>query len=85
MCLAVTFHLHVWQNGRDLLRATAVTHGWSGYANKSQQRKLTLEKKIFLPRLEPVAFRSRVRHFTTDKYRPRQTHGMAGATPIDGV
>ena len=24
-CLAVTCHLHVWQNHRDLLRATAVT------------------------------------------------------------
>ena len=24
-CLAVTCHLHFWQNGRDLLRATAVT------------------------------------------------------------
>ena len=26
-CLAVTCHLHFWQNGRDLLRATAVTRG----------------------------------------------------------
>ena len=25
-CLAVTCHLHFWQNDRDLLRATAVTH-----------------------------------------------------------
>ena len=24
MCLAVTCHLHFWQNDRDLLRATAV-------------------------------------------------------------
>ena len=24
-CLAVTCHLHFWQNDRDLLRATAVT------------------------------------------------------------
>ena len=28
-CLAVTCNLHFWQNGRDLLRATAVTRGWN--------------------------------------------------------
>ena len=27
-CLAVTCHLHFWQNDRDLLHATAVTRGW---------------------------------------------------------
>ena len=27
-CLAVTCHLHFWQNDRDLLSATAVTRGW---------------------------------------------------------
>ena len=30
--LAVTCHLHFWQNGRDLLRATAVT--WGGTDTK---------------------------------------------------
>ena len=45
-CLAVTCHLHFWQNDRDLLRATVVTRGWNGYRNKSQHRKSTLEKKI---------------------------------------
>ena len=45
-CLAVTCHLHFWQNDRDFLRATVVTRGWNGYRNKSQHRKLTLEKKI---------------------------------------
>ena len=29
--LAATFHLHFWQNGRDLLRASVVTRGWNGY------------------------------------------------------
>ena len=48
-CLAVTCHLHFWQNDRDLLRATAVTRGWNGYRNKSQHRKSTLEKKILPP------------------------------------
>ena len=63
-CLAVTCHLHFWQNERDPLRATAVTRGWNGYRNKSQHRKLTLEKKILPPLLlafEPATFQSRVR------------------------
>ena len=63
--LAVTYHLRFWQNGRDLLRATAVTRGWNGYRNKSQHRKSTLEKKILPPPLrgfELATFQSRVRH-----------------------
>ena len=60
-CLAVTCHLHFWQNDQDLLRATAVTQGWNGYRNKSQHRKLTLEKKILLPGFEPTTFQSWVR------------------------
>ena len=39
------------QNDGDLLHATAVTLGWNGYRNKSQHRKLTLEKKILPPLL----------------------------------
>ena len=64
VCLAVTCHLHFWQNDRGLLRATAVTRGWNGYRNRSQHRKLTLEKKILPPLqqgFEPATFRSRVR------------------------
>ena len=52
------------RNDRDLLRATAVTRGWNGYRNKSQHRKLTLEKNILpplQPGLEPGTFRLRVR------------------------
>ena len=63
-CLAVTCHLHFWQNDRDFLRATVVTLGWNGYRNKSQHRKSTLEKKILLPfqqGFEPATFQSRVR------------------------
>ena len=58
VCLAVTCHLHFWQNDRDLLRAIAVTWWWNGYRNKtkSQHKKLTLEKKILLPGLEPGTF-----------------------------
>ena len=64
VCLAVTCHLHLWQNDRDLLRPTAVTRGWSRYQNKSQHRKLTLEENIlppFLQGFKPVTFQSRVR------------------------
>ena len=63
-CLAVTCHLHFWQNDRDLLRATAVTRGWNGYRNKSQHIKLSPETKIRPPLLqgfEPATFQSRVR------------------------
>ena len=63
-CLALTCHLHFWQNDRGLLHATAVTREWNGYRNKSQHRKLTLEKKILQPLLqgfESATFRSRVR------------------------
>ena len=64
VCLAVTCHLLFRRNDRGLLRATAVTRGWSGYRNKSQHRKLTLQKKILPPLLrglEPATFRSRIR------------------------
>ena len=63
-CLAVTCHLHFWQNDRDFLRATVVTRGWNGYRNKSQHRKSTLEKKILPPfqqGFEPATFQSQVR------------------------
>ena len=45
--LAVTYHPHLWQNDRGLLRATVVTRGWNGYRNKSQHRKLTRRRKLF--------------------------------------
>ena len=48
VCLIVPCHLHFWQDDQDLLCATAVMWGWNGYRNKSQHRKLTLEKKILL-------------------------------------
>ena len=62
-CLAVTCHLHFWQNDRGLLHAAVVTRGWNGYRNKSQHRKLTLEKKILPPLqqgFKPATFQSRV-------------------------
>ena len=62
-CLGVTFRLHFWQNDRGLLRATAVTRVWKRHRNKSQHKKLTLEKKILPPLLlgfELATLRSRV-------------------------
>ena len=56
VCLAVTCHLHFWQNDRNRFRATEVTPWWNGYRNKSQYRKLTLQKNIVPPlvrRFEP--------------------------------
>ena len=76
-CLAVTCHLHFWQNGRDLLRATAVTWGWNGYRNKSQHRKSTLKKKILTPLqqgFEPATFQSRVRR--SNRYMLHQHAGV---------
>ena len=61
VCLAVICHLHFWRNDQDLLRATAVPLGWNGYWNKSQHRKLNMEKKILLPLrwgLKPKTFLS---------------------------
>ena len=54
--LAVTCHPHFWQNDRGLLHATAVTWGWNEYQNKTQRRKLTLEKKILPPLRDDLLF-----------------------------
>ena len=72
-CLAVTCHLHFWQNDRGLLRATAVTVGCGTVTEMSQHRKLTLEKKILPPLLqgfEPAVFRSRLRRSVTTELSP---------------
>ena len=37
VCLAVTIHLHFWQNDQDRLRAIEVTRGWNGHRNKRTQ------------------------------------------------
>ena len=37
-CLAVTCHLHFWQNDWDALCANAVTKGWNGYRNEKTQK-----------------------------------------------
>ena len=71
VCLAVTWHLSFWQNDLDLLHATAVTWGWDGHRNKSQHRKLTLDKKISrlsCRELNPWPFDDESRALTTELY-----------------
>ena len=61
--LAVTCHLHFWQNDRDLLCAASVTLWWNRHRNKSQHRKSPLEKNILLPFVqgfEHATFQSQV-------------------------
>ena len=77
--LAVTCHLHFWQNDRDFLRATVVTRGWNGYRNKSQHRKSTLEKKILPPfqqGFEPATFQSRIRRSNHWAIPAPKTHSI---------
>ena len=69
--LAVTWPLHFWLNGWDILCATAIKLLFKGYRNMSQDRKLTLEKTILpliLPGLSPATFRSRVRRCTSEPF-----------------
>ena len=86
-CLAVTCHLHFWQNDRGLLRATAVTRGWNGYRNKSQHRKSTLEKKILPPLqqgFEPATFQSwvwRSNHWAIPVPRSSSTAAVLSPSP----
>ena len=57
----------------DLLRATAVTRRWNEHRNKSQHRKLTLEKKIlqlFLHALEPGTLDHEPSSLTTEPPLP---------------
>ena len=64
-CLPVTCHLHFWQNDRDFFTSYCGNTGVErGYRNKSQRRKLALEKNIISPLL---TFWSRVRR-SNDKH-----------------
>ena len=55
-CLAVTCHLHFWQNDRGLLRATAVTRGWNGYRNNPPNSNT--DCRIFNVRMPSVCMRA---------------------------
>ena len=63
--VAVTHHLHFWQNDQDLLHAAAVTQGWNRYQKESPHRKLTREKIILpllLSQFKPKTFWSSDQH-----------------------
>ena len=68
-CLAVTCHLHFWQNDRGLLHATGVTRGWNRYQNKSQHRKLTLGEEN--SPAAPAGIRTRDLSITSPALQPR--------------
>ena len=87
-CLAVTCHMHFWQNDRDLSRATAVTRGWNGYQNKSQHRKSTLEKKISRRScrdLNPRPFNHESGALTTELSPPRRSKHIAIPYILSGM
>ena len=44
--LAVSCHLHFWQNGRDPLRVTVVILGWNGYWNTRQSESWPWRRKF---------------------------------------
>ena len=50
-CLSATCHLHVWQNDRGLLCATAVTQGCNGHRRRVSTQSW-LEKKIPPPHIK---------------------------------
>ena len=62
MCLAVTCHMHFWQNDWDLLCATAVTQGWNGYEIRVSTERWPWRKKIsrWSCRDEPGTFQSQL-------------------------
>ena len=64
----------LWQNDLDLLLATAVTVCWSGYRNKSQHRKWTLEKNILPPLHFYTAFCPHKRRNVPDSSYLRSKH-----------
>ena len=67
--------MHLEDLGRDLLPVIAVTQGWNGYRNKSQNRKLTLEKKI-LQGLKPAVLYLSV-YYLLQKVDPEEENSPA--------
>ena len=69
VCVRVTCHLHFWQNGRGLSRATALTRRWNGHRIRVSTE--SLKKKILpplLPEFELATFR-----LPAELYRPSVT------------
>ena len=64
-CLSLFYSIILHSQADSLICTTAVIWGWNRYWNKSQHRKLILEKKILLPLLpglEARTFQSQVQH-----------------------
>ena len=60
VCLAVTCHLHFWQNDRDLLRAYCGNTGWNGYHHRKLTTRRTFpaarDLSIMSPALKPLSY-----------------------------
>ena len=81
MCIAVTCHLHFWQNDRDLVRATVVTRGVDiprPPPQKKREKKESAQKvdhgerkkiRPLLSGLEPATLLSQA-HCSTSKLSP---------------
>ena len=57
-CLAVTCHLHLWQNDRDLLRATAVTLGGTDTEIRVSTESWPWRRKILNSPAAPAGIRT---------------------------
>ena len=80
-CLAVTCHLHFWQNDRDFLRATVVTREWNGYRNKSQHRSRPWRRKFSRRSSRdsnPRPFNHESGALTTELSPPPNSHMLVG-------
>ena len=70
--------------GIFFLHATSVTRGWTGYQNKSQHKKVTIENKIltqFLPELMPMTDLSIRVQCSTTELSPLPWHHHEGIAP----
>ena len=76
-CLAVTCHLHFWQNDRDFLRATVVTRGWNSEIRTGIfSKSVTLWTALQVPLWSKphLVFRHKVYEIATQR-SARYTHG----------
>ena len=91
--LAVTCHLHIWQNDRVFLSATAGTRGWNAYRNESAQKVdpgeensaviRTHDLLITRPALQPLSYPRVVCGRGTDRDRdPRRWGEEGGIKPV---
>ena len=63
-CLAVTCHLHFWQNDQDLLHATAVTWGW-----KDTKMRVSTESRPWRRKFSHRSWRDFMHHRTWVQFR----------------